>query len=613
MGDGKKGSSASRDEFEESYRDALRDLTFNSKDIINALTMLASENAAEHAASVVRAVVHAVGAEVAVARKMPYLYLMDSIVKNVSNPYAGMFRPHAADVFRDVWNAAAKDSAVRGSLQRLLATWRDMEYVQIANELDALTRPQPQQPQTATSMSSSASSSHPSATRGIRVNAAVLSTNSANKPPLDAAASAPVAFPGGGGGADDVASVRRTLAQSEEALRDVELQLSRTTSREEREQLKGRIVKLTEMIRHVRALAPPAALLPAPAMQAPVVPASDIGRLLDMIAAPSNPAPGMHGPIQPQQQAYWPMHPPPQPPQPQPHPHVMYPPQPMYPYGAPAPMAMPPHPAAVGGPAFAQRMAAPPMPSGAPPPRPAPLPSSIPTPGNLRRGADLSALFIRSKKPRKDPVPEPSKRARGGASGGGGGGGGNPLVPADVGGPVVARIIRELYDGQPVQCVQCGLRFRSQDEGSVYVQHLDWHYRQNTRGDRSRLKAGVRSREWFAAIDTWLVWEDPSLTAAPTPGSIVNPLLVVDEQPAVGDGEAAASHGGGGHAGGGSVREPSGGNTFVALNDDEQEPRCVVCGDALSTEYEHASENWVVRGAVRTASGQLCHRECAGL
>jgi len=52
--------------------------------------------------------------------KLPAIYVLDSIVKNVGQPYAQLFAPHVADAFAAAWVAAP---AVQGSLQRLAGTW----------------------------------------------------------------------------------------------------------------------------------------------------------------------------------------------------------------------------------------------------------------------------------------------------------------------------------------------------------------------------------------------------------------------------------------------------------------------------------------------------------
>ncbi|KAL3131128.1 hypothetical protein ABBQ38_000433 [Trebouxia sp. C0009 RCD-2024] len=100
------------------YADSLKtDLTWASKTHINMLTMLAAENKAA-AASICAAIERHILSAPA-ASKLPTLYLVDSIVKNVQEPYISLFCRNLAQVFFAVW----KLREVQPQMRKLLSMW----------------------------------------------------------------------------------------------------------------------------------------------------------------------------------------------------------------------------------------------------------------------------------------------------------------------------------------------------------------------------------------------------------------------------------------------------------------------------------------------------------
>ncbi|XP_034938196.1 uncharacterized protein Pcf11 isoform X2 [Chelonus insularis] len=109
-------------EIAEDYSSSLSDLTINSKPLINMLTMLADDNV-DHAPVIVQAIenhLQKVRSEV----KLPVLYLIDSIVKNVNGAYLKLFTENIVNTFCGVFEKV--DEVTRASMWKLRQTWNDV-------------------------------------------------------------------------------------------------------------------------------------------------------------------------------------------------------------------------------------------------------------------------------------------------------------------------------------------------------------------------------------------------------------------------------------------------------------------------------------------------------
>ncbi|MBN3308854.1 PCF11 protein, partial [Amia calva] len=123
---------AAREDACREYQSSLEDLTFNSKPHINMLTILAEENL--NFAKDIVAIIEAQIAKAPATEKLPVLYLVDSIVKNVGREYLGAFTKNLVTTFICVFEKV--DENTRKSLFKLRSTWENIFPLKILYGLD---------------------------------------------------------------------------------------------------------------------------------------------------------------------------------------------------------------------------------------------------------------------------------------------------------------------------------------------------------------------------------------------------------------------------------------------------------------------------------------------
>ncbi|KAJ5216778.1 mRNA cleavage factor complex component Pcf11 [Penicillium chermesinum] len=109
------------DEVAEDYKSSLEDLTTNDRFQISNLTVIAKENT-EHAMAISRVLekhIRSTGP----LQKLPALYVVDSIVKNIGTPYTLFLGRNMYQTFMDAYTLS--DAQTRRKLDEMLKTWKE--------------------------------------------------------------------------------------------------------------------------------------------------------------------------------------------------------------------------------------------------------------------------------------------------------------------------------------------------------------------------------------------------------------------------------------------------------------------------------------------------------
>ena len=124
------------EEVASSYAAELEELTFNSKPIINSLTMIAEE-LLPHASVLVKVIgdkIHSAPPD----QKLPIVYLMDSIVKNIGGAYKEQFAARVPELLGATYDVATPK--VMTSLKNLAKTWDGIFSADVIQRVNARIR-----------------------------------------------------------------------------------------------------------------------------------------------------------------------------------------------------------------------------------------------------------------------------------------------------------------------------------------------------------------------------------------------------------------------------------------------------------------------------------------
>ncbi|KAH8704263.1 putative mRNA cleavage factor complex component Pcf11 [Talaromyces proteolyticus] len=109
------------DEVAEDYKNSLEDLTTNDRFQISNLTVIAKENT-EHAMAISRVLENHIRTTPP-AQKLPALYVVDSVVKNVGTPYTLFLGRNLYQTFMNAYTLV--DQQTRRKLDEMLRTWKE--------------------------------------------------------------------------------------------------------------------------------------------------------------------------------------------------------------------------------------------------------------------------------------------------------------------------------------------------------------------------------------------------------------------------------------------------------------------------------------------------------